>query len=95
MSSNKHKLLTIKPTLEEWNENFRSTWKEGVALSRIHIGHTRITHSFLLKEVQPMCHACQTAYTIKYVLTECIDMAPTRKIFHSTSYMKKLFKKLK
>ena len=42
-----------------------------------------------------MCHACQTAYTIKHVFVECIDLAPTREIFYSTSILKELFKKAK
>ena len=90
----KKKLLTIKPTLGEWKENFRR--KEEIVLSRIRRGHSRITHSYLLKgEVQTMCHICQPAYTIKHVLTECIDPAPTMEIFYSASNMKELYKNAK
>ena len=49
----------------------------------------------LKEEEQPMYHACKTAYTIKHVLTECIDQAPMREIFYNTSCMKELFKKKK
>ena len=47
-------------------------------LSRFRIGHTRITHFYLLKEEQPMCHASQTAHTIIHIFIECIDLAPSR-----------------
>ncbi len=42
-----------------------------------------------------MCHACQNAKTIKYVLIECIDLAPTRETFYNAICMKELFKKIK
>ena len=28
---------------------------------------------------QPMCYACQTKYTVKHILIECIDLAQIRK----------------
>ena len=64
-NNNYNKLLETKPILGEWKQSFRKSWKE-VILSRLHIGHTRIIHSYLLKEEeQPICHAYQTAsYTI-------------------------------
>ena len=40
-----------------------------------------------------MCYACQTVYTIKHVLIECIDLTPTRERFYNASSMKELFKK--
>ena len=49
----------------------------------------------LKEEEQPMCHAYQTEYTIKYILVECIDLAPTREIFYNAISMKELFKKIK
>ena len=65
---------------------------EEVVLSRLRIGHTRITHSYSLQEEeQLMCHACQTAYIIKHVLIECIDLAPTREKYYNVSFMKELF----
>ena len=54
-----NKLLEIKTILGKWKQSFRKSWKEEVILSRLHIGHTRITHSYLLKEEkQPICHVC-------------------------------------
>ena len=42
-----------------------------------------------------MCHAYQTVYTVKHVLTKCTDLAPTREIFYNPSNMKEPFKKAK
>ena len=42
---------------------------EKVTIFRLHIGHTRLTHSFIFKpEEQPQCIACQTCYTVKHFL---------------------------
>ena len=54
--------------------------KEEVTLSRLRIGHTWITHSYLLEgKQQPMCYACQTKYTVKHILIECTDLAHIKK----------------
>ena len=91
--NNYNKLLEIKPILGEWKQSFRKSRKEEVVLSRLRRGHTRITHSYLLKEEQPICHACQIAYTIKHILIKCIDLAPTSERFYNASCTKELFKK--
>ena len=44
-----NKLHSIKPSLGEWQPNYRIDRKEEVTLARLRIGHTFITHSFLLK----------------------------------------------
>ena len=53
-------LLSIHPTLGVWPCFCRSIGREEVILSRLRIGHTRLTHTYLLKgEAQPMCIPCQ------------------------------------
>ena len=42
----------------------------------IPVGHTRLSHSFILKQVgQPQCVASQTPYTVKHFHIECRDLA--------------------
>ena len=63
--------------------------------SRLHIGYTRTTHSYLLEaKQQPMCHACQTKYTVKHILIECTYFAHIRETFYSANDMKVLFQKI-
>ena len=51
-----NKLHSIKPSLGEWQPNYRIDRKEEVTLARLRTGHTFITHSFLLKgEDWPLC----------------------------------------
>ena len=37
---------------------------------------------------------CQTKYTVKHILIECIDLAHIRETFYSTNNMKKLFQNI-
>ena len=76
-----NKLFQIKPTLGEWRPAFRKSRMELVIISRLRIGHSRLTHSFILKQEQPpQCLTCQTPYTIKHILMECdvLDTARER-----------------
>ena len=54
-SNNIHKkLFQIQPTLGEWRPASRKSRREQVVISRLRIGHTWLTHSFILKqEPQP------------------------------------------
>ena len=66
--------------------------KRGSYWSRLCISHTRITYSYLLEaKQQPMCHACQTKYTVKHIL--CTDPAHITETFYSANDIKKLFQK--
>ena len=59
------------------------------------MGHTRITHSYLLEgKQQPICYACQTKYIVKHILIECTDLVHIRKTFYSANNMKELLQKI-
>ena len=48
-------------------------------MARIRIGHTHLTHCFLLKgEDPPQCTACDCQLTVKHVLFECVDFIESR-----------------
>ena len=43
-------------------------------LYRLHIGHSYLTHSFILRtEEAPDCFACNVPITVKHILIECTD----------------------
>ena len=66
--------------------------KEEIILSRLRIGHSHITHSYLLKkEEAPYCIPCQKPYTIKHMLTECIDLKLIRKKYYLATNLKQIF----
>ena len=48
-------------------------------MARLHIGHSFITHSFLLKgEEPPMCIGCDKRLTVEYILLTCSDFIEIR-----------------
>ena len=68
-----NKFHEILPSLSGKLLYFCNTRKENTVLNRLHIGHSYLTHSFILgKEETPVCVACNTALslTIKH-MTRC------------------------
>ena len=87
-----NKLYPIKPLLGESLLSYRSVRREEVVLARCRIGHTRITHSYLLKrELQPECIFCQEPYTVKHFLLDCVDLALVRQRYFNAISMPQLF----
>ena len=75
-----------------WPSGFRNSRKEEVVLSRLRIGHTYFTHSYILRqEVPPECTACQEIYSVRHVLIDCIDLGLIRPRFYNVPDMKTLF----
>jgi len=50
-----------------------------VIIHRLRIGHTQLTHSYLLSGTdQPECSACHCPLTVKHILIECPALTSTR-----------------
>ena len=87
-----NKLHSIKSILGEWRPAFRTDRKEEVVLARLRIGHSFITHSYLLKgEEQPTCVPCDTPFTIKHILLHCVDFQKSRDKYYKVNSLKELF----
>ena len=87
-----NKLFKMKPTLGVWPSGFRNSRKEEVILSRLRIGHTYFSHSYILrKEDPPECTACREIYSVRHVLIDCIDLGLIRPRFITVPDMKTLF----
>ena len=68
----------------------------GNCLARLRIGHTLITHSYLLKgEEAHECIPCNTDLTVKHLLIECIDLAPVWDKYFKVDSLKTLFDTVK
>ncbi len=81
-----NKLHNIKPHLDAiWP--VLSNRREDVVLTRIRIGHTRLTHvHLLLSENAPSCTYCHTPITVSHLLTSCSCFYYLyRKFFNSSS----------
>ena len=60
------------------------------------IGHSRLTHEFLLKgEPPPECIPCNCPLTIKHLLIECVDFNDVRQRFYQVPTLQDLFKTVK
>jgi ribonuclease HI len=77
-----NKLNPIKPTIGDWKSAYRPIRREETVLCRVRIGHTRLTHSFIMKgEDKPVCANCNCPLTIKHLLVECRQHARLRCLY--------------
>ena len=91
-----NKLFTVKPTLGEWLPGLRTDRRKEIILARLHMGHTYLTHSYLLKgEEEPQCIPCNACLTVKHIFVDCVDVAPSRDKFFNVDSMTTLFETVK
>ena len=80
----------------EWRPASRKSRREQFVISWLRIGHTRLTHSFILKqEPEPQCLIFQTTCTVKHILIECRTFAVIRKRFFKVNSLTDLLKHVK
>ena len=73
------KLNEIKRTIRPWTFPSNTPRKYESAINRLRIGHTRLTHLYLMKkEEPPTCSCCGVPLTVKHILTECFEYNPER-----------------
>ena len=64
-----NKLHSVKPVLGDWQSSYRRCRKDEVVLCRARIGHTYMTHSYIIKKYPPPQFD---------ILVECNRLAQTR-----------------
>ena len=63
-----NKLHSDKPVLGDWQSSYRRCRKDDVVLCRARIGHTYMTHSYILKkDPPPQCEHCQCILTVRHI----------------------------
>jgi len=88
----RNKLLAIRPTVGGYKQKTCLSRRDSVLLNRLRIGHTRLTHSFLLSvDDLPECGTCQCPLTVKHILVECVDLNDVRNKHFVASFIKDLF----
>ena len=89
------KLHEIHPQLGLWPRSSRIIRREESVLARIQIGHTHLTHCFLLKgEDPPQCVACDCHLTVKHILFDGVNFIETRNRHFIVNSFKELFEKV-
>ena len=64
-------------------------------MARLHVGHSFVTHSFLLKGEEPqMCIGCDELLTIKYILLTCSDLIQIRETHFTAQSLRVLFQEI-
>ena len=59
----------------------------------LHIGHSFLTHSFLLKgEEPPVCIGCDKRLTLEHILLACLDFIEIRESHFTAKSLRILFK---
>ena len=91
MVSNKfHEIL---PKLPDKLLSFCNTRKGNTVLNRLHIGHSYLKHSFILrKEEAAVCVACNAVITVKHILIECANLLEIRKKYVEEKSLYSLFR---
>ena len=66
---------------------------DSVLLNRLRIGHSRLTHSYLLcGDDPPICQSCGIPLTVKHILVECASLRDIRQKYFTVSSVADLFK---
>jgi len=91
-NSLRNKLQSISPTIGVYQQVRSLSRRDAVIIQRLRIGHTRLTHSYLLSGTdQPECSACHCPLTVKHILIECPALMRSRNKHFTASSMKDLF----
>ena len=81
-----NKLFQIKPMIAHWPSAFLRSRRHEVALSRLRIGHTNITHKYLMEQVPPpVCDLCGCTVTVYHLLIECRKFSRIRSKYLGSS----------
>ena len=82
-----NKQHATKPLIGEQPSAYRSIRRDKVVLSRLKLGHSYLTDSYLLKgEPPPECVTCNCRLTISHILVDCIEYDFFRLILFETNF---------
>ena len=67
------KLREIKKGVKDWTSSHNKSRRIETVLARLRLGHTNITHVYLMQgqTEPPECDSCIVTITVKYLLLEC------------------------
>ena len=90
-----NKLHSIKPQLSDTLQHTVKNRREESVLCRLHIGHSFLSHSYLLKrESPPECIPCNERLTIRHLLLDCVDTQEIRTKYYTASSLQVLFRNI-
>ena len=88
--TNSNKLKEIKDTTQSWSSSSQIIRRNEVVLTRLRIGHTRLTHGHLMCNPHnpvPLCEQCHVQLSVKHIFSECPKyMGQRRILFNNRSF---------
>jgi len=92
-SAANNKLHAIYPVVGTSHHNNKLlSRRDVVILNPVKIGHSCLTHSYLLSgEDQPMCASCNATLTGKHILLNCPNLQDIRRQYFTASCLKDIF----
>ena len=73
--TNNAKLRSIRPNIFPWISSCHPNRRHDIIMTRLRIGHTYLTNSYLLKSGEerevPKCEFCRCTLTVNHILAEC------------------------
>ena len=85
-------LSIIAPDIGQKLYDPQLTRREQVALCRIRIGHTRLTHSYLMAgEERPHCDDCKTLLTMRHIMVDCQKYTHAREKYLNGSTLEEIY----
>ena len=89
-----NKLHAIEPSVNI-TRMYHLPRRDEIIIHRLRIGHTFLTHGYLLKRHSPpQCCACQTQLTVEHVLLHCVTWNVIRANYFKVSSLSELFNKI-
>ena len=86
-----NKLHSVQPTLGSCLWVCREKRREELVLCRIRIGHTYLTHRYLLVgDDQPECVSCQEPLTVSHILVHCAEYTHVRQLYFEVQSLQEL-----
>ena len=79
---NNKKYLKIRPSVAFWSSSYQCNRRNEKILTRLRIGHSRVTHSFLFDgSGPPECEHCNVPLTVEHILVFCKLYEDERRVY--------------
>jgi hypothetical protein len=86
-----NKLNHIEPIVN-CKKSYKLPRRDELIIHRLRIGHTHLTHAFLLnKEDPPECISCQTPLSVEHILLNCVEFMVIREKYYKCDTLSELF----
>ena len=70
--ANNKKYFKIRNSIDPWPSSYLPNRRYEVVLTRLRVGHTRLTHKYLLEgSSAPVCAYCGRVLTVEHILVHC------------------------